>query len=128
MRINGLLGTKRRTHAKRVSRRRRHLRVRKRVTGAPGRPRLVVTRSLRHVTGQIVDDSVGKTLASATSMDDSLGVKGTKTEQARIVGEALAKRAREAGITQVVFDRAGHRFHGRVAALAEGARANGLEF
>jgi large subunit ribosomal protein L18 len=83
---------------------------------------------LRHVTGQIVDDSVGKTLASATSMDDSLGVKGTKTEQARIVGEALAKRAREAGITQVVFDRAGHRFHGRVAALAEGARANGLEF
>jgi large subunit ribosomal protein L18 len=128
MRPNSLLGTSRRTHAKKVSRRRRHLRVRKRVTGVPERPRLVVTRSLRHVIGQIVDDSAGKTLVSASSMDDSLGSKGTKTEQARAVGEALAKRAREAGITVVVFDRAGHRYHGRVAALADGARASGLEF
>lgn len=128
MKAKGLLGTSRRTHAKQVSRRRRHLRVRKRVTGAPDRPRLVVTRSLRHVIGQIVDDSIGMTLVSASSMDDSLGVKGTKTEQARAVGEALAKRARDAGITVVVFDRAGHRYHGRVAALADGARASGLDF
>lgn len=128
MTANKLLRTNRRTASKKVSQRRRHLRVRKRVTGSAERPRLVVTRSLRHVTGQIVDDAQGRTLVSASTMSESVQPQGNKTDQARAVGEALAKRAREAGITQVVFDRSGYRYQGRVAALAEGARSAGLDF
>jgi large subunit ribosomal protein L18 len=128
MTANKLLRTKRRTAGKKVSQRRRHLRVRKRVTGSAERPRLVVTRSLRHVTGQIVDDAKGQTLVSASTISETVKPQGDKKAQARAVGEALAKRAREVGITQVVFDRSGYKYQGRVAALAEGARSAGLDF
>jgi large subunit ribosomal protein L18 len=108
---------------------RRHLRVRKRVTGAPARPRLVVTRSARHTFAQLIDDVAGHTLASASSLDESIrGGDGDKKARARKVGELLARRAAEAGVTAAVFDRAGHRYHGRVAALADGAREGGLQF
>jgi large subunit ribosomal protein L18 len=108
---------------------RRHLRVRKRVTGAPARPRLVVTRSARHTFAQLIDDVAGHTLASASSLDESIrGGDGDKKARARKVGELLAGRAAEAGVTAAVFDRAGHRYHGRVAALADGAREGGLQF
>ena len=110
------------------ARRRRHLRVRKRVSGDPGRPRLVVTRSLRHVSAQVIDDTVGHTLVSASSMEDGVPAAGDKTAQARRVGQIIAKRAEQAGITTVVFDRGGRRYHGRVAALADGAREGGLAF
>ena len=112
-----------------VPRARRHLRVRKRVTGAPVRPRLVVTRSARHTSAQLIDDVAGHTLASASSLDESIkGIEGDKKAKARKVGELLARRAAEAGIAAVVFDRAGYRYHGRVAALADGAREGGLSF
>jgi large subunit ribosomal protein L18 len=115
---------------------RRHLRVRKRVVGTPERPRLVVFRSLKHTYAQLVDDSSARTLAAAS--DAGNGEKraeqegedgvGTKTARARQVGLALAERAKDAGITAVVFDRAGYRYHGRVKAVADGAREGGLEF
>ncbi|MCX6422131.1 MAG: 50S ribosomal protein L18 [Actinobacteria bacterium] len=112
-----------------VARRRRHLRVRKRVTGTTLRPRLVVTRSARHLVVQVVDDTVGKTLASASTMEgDIRGLSGDKTARARRVGELVANRAKQAGVSAVVFDRGGNKYHGRVAALAEGAREGGLEF
>ena len=112
-----------------VARARRHFRVRKRVTGTSERPRLVVTRSARHLVAQIVDDSRGHTLASASTMEkDVRGVTGDKTAKAKQVGELIAKRAKEKGISAVVFDRGGNKFHGRVAAVATSARANGLEF
>ncbi|HEY2580051.1 MAG TPA: 50S ribosomal protein L18 [Streptosporangiaceae bacterium] len=108
---------------------RRHLRVRKRVTGALVRPRLVVTRSARHTSAQLIDDVAGHTLAAASSLDESIkGTEGDKKVKARKVGELLARRAAEAGISAVVFDRAGYRYHGRVAALADGAREGGLSF
>jgi large subunit ribosomal protein L18 len=108
---------------------RRHLRVRKRVTGAAVRPRLVVTRSARHTFAQLIDDNAGHTLASASSLDASIrGGDGDKKAKARQVGELLARRAAEAGVTAAVFDRAGYRYHGRVAALADGAREGGLSF
>jgi large subunit ribosomal protein L18 len=108
---------------------RRHLRVRKRVTGAPARPRLVVTRSARHTFAQLIDDVAGHTLASASSLDESVrDTAGDKKAKARKVGELLASRAAEAGVTAAVFDRAGYRYHGRVAALADGAREGGLRF
>jgi large subunit ribosomal protein L18 len=108
---------------------RRHLRVRKRVTGAPARPRLVVTRSARHTFAQLIDDVAGHTLASASSLDESIrDAGGDKKAKARQVGELLARRAAEAGVTAAVFDRAGNRYHGRVAALADGAREGGLRF
>ena len=108
---------------------RRHLRVRKRVTGAAVRPRLVVTRSARHTSAQLIDDNAGRTLASASSLDASIkGGDGDKKAKARKVGELLATRAVQAGVTAAVFDRAGYRYHGRVAALADGARAGGLQF
>lgn len=108
---------------------RRHLRVRKKITGSAQRPRLVVTRSLRHMVVQVVDDFAGRTLASASSMEsDVRGVSGDKTAKARAVGERVAERAKAAGIETVVFDRAGNSYHGRVAAVAEGARAGGLKF
>ncbi|HEX6577568.1 MAG TPA: 50S ribosomal protein L18 [Jiangellaceae bacterium] len=114
---------------KAAARDRRHLRVRKRITGSARRPRLVVTRSLRHMVVQVVDDATGSTLASASSMETDLrGEAGDKTAKARKVGELVAQRAKAAGIDTVVFDRAGNRYHGRVAAVAEGARNGGLQF
>jgi large subunit ribosomal protein L18 len=115
--------------ARRVSRARRHFRVRKNVTGTAGRPRLVVTRSLRHIEVQIVDDLVGHTLASASSMDATIrGAEGDKSAIAKKVGALVAERAKAAGITKVVFDRGGSRYAGRIAALADAAREAGLEF
>jgi large subunit ribosomal protein L18 len=116
------------TQASAAGRARRHLRVRKKVTGSAIRPRLVVNRSARHMFAQIVDDTVGRTLAAASTLDaDVRGVDGDKTAKARRVGELLAQRAQEAGIEAVVFDRGGYRYHGRVAALADGAREGGLK-
>jgi large subunit ribosomal protein L18 len=112
-----------------TARARRAFRVRKKVAGTAARPRLVVSRSTRHVFAQVVDDTVGKTLASASTMEDALrGDSGDKTAKARKVGQLLADRAKAAGVEAVVFDRAGNKFHGRIAALAEGARENGLAF
>ncbi len=116
-----------RTAAKTRARARRHLRVRKKVTGSAARPRLVVSRSARHMFAQIVDDSVGRTLASASTMDETIrSATGDKTAKAKLVGALVAERARSAGISAVVFDRGGYQYHGRVAALADGAREAGL--
>ena len=125
-----LLKRRRGVAAKRaVGRARRHFRVRKNVSGTAERPRLVVTRSLRHIVAQIVDDTKGHTLASASTMDDSLrGAEGDKSALAGKVGALLAERAKAAGISKVVFDRGGNRYAGRVAALADAAREAGLEF
>ena len=115
--------------ARRVGRARRHFRVRKNVAGTAERPRLVVTRSLRHITAQVVDDVKGHTLASASSVDASIrGVEGDKSAIARQVGTLLAERAKAAGVAKVVFDRGGNRYAGRIAALADAAREAGLEF
>ena len=119
----------RRLSARSAAQAKRHLRVRKKVTGSPLRPRLVVNRSARHMFAQIVDDTAGRTLASASSLDaDIRGGDGDKTARARQVGELLARRASEAGITAVVFDRGGYAYHGRLAALADAAREGGLGF
>ncbi len=110
-----------------AARARRHVRVRKKVSGTTQRPRLVVTRSARHVFVQVVDDGVGRTLASASTMETDLRSLGAdKTAKARRVGELVGQRAREAGVSAVVFDRGGNRYHGRVAAVADGAREAGL--
>jgi large subunit ribosomal protein L18 len=124
------LGLKsRRTGGKGVARARRHLRVRKKISGTAARPRLVVSRSTRHVFVQVVDDTAGRTLASASSMEDAVRALGAdKTAQARKVGELVAERAKQAGVEAVVFDRGGNQYTGRVAALAEGARESGLDF
>jgi large subunit ribosomal protein L18 len=115
--------------ARRVSRLRRHNRLRKRVAGTPERPRLVVKRSSRHIHVQLVDDTVGRTLASASTMDAGLrGAEGDKSALARQVGALIADRAKAAGISAVVFDRGGNRYAGRIAALADGAREGGLDF
>lgn len=112
-----------------VARARRHFRVRKRTTGTATRPRLVVTRSLRHMVAQVVDDTKGVTLVSASTLDPSIrGTSGTKSELAAKVGALVAERALAAGITEVVFDRAGNTYAGRVAALADAARSGGLKF
>ena len=112
-----------------VGKARRHFRVRKNVRGTADRPRLVVTRSSRHITAQIIDDLKGHTLASASSLDTSIrGVEGDKSALAGKVGALLAERAKSAGISKVVFDRGGYKYHGRVKALAEEARKGGLEF
>ena len=111
------------------SRLRRQVRGRKKVAGTAERPRLVVTRSAKHITVQVVDDLVGKTLAYASTMEaDVRSTAGDKTEKSKRVGELVAERAKAAGIDAVVFDRAGNKYHGRVAALADGARAGGLTF
>ena len=104
---------------------RRHLRVRKKVVGTPERPRLVVYRSLKHIYAQLVDDVARRTLATVSSHTIS---EGKKTEKATAVGKALAERAKSTGITRVVFDRAGYKYHGRVKAVADGAREAGLDF
>src|ERR1035441_8804111 len=138
-----MAGTKIRSHARATGRVRpgthptaagpggrvpRHLRVRKRVTGSPSRPRLVVNRSAKHMFAQIVDDSAGRTLAAASTLDAQIrSGEGDKTAKARRVGELLAQRAKDAGIESVVFDRGGYRYHGRIAALADGAREGGLQ-
>ena len=112
-----------------ASRQRRQVRGRKRVAGTTERPRLVVTRSARHITAQVVDDSAGRTLAAASTMETDLrSLDGDKSAKAKRVGELLAERAKAAGIEGVVFDRAGNKYHGRVAALADGAREGGLAF
>ncbi len=111
----------------RVGRSRRHLRVRKKVSGTPVRPRMVVNRSARHLFVQVVDDTSGHTLAWASTMEaDVRATEGDKTAKARRVGEVVAQRAKAAGIDTVVFDRGGNKYHGRVAALADGARDAGL--
>ena len=121
------LKTGKHTAARVASRARRQIRGRKKVSGTAERPRLVVTRSSRHITVQVVDDLVGKTLASASTMENDLrSFDGDKTAKAKKVGELIAERAKGAGLEAVVFDRAGNKYHGRVAALAEGAREGGL--
>ena len=116
------------THRTTAGRVRRHLRVRKKVTGSASKPRLVVNRSARHMFAQIVDDSAGRTLAAASTLDPAIrAAEGDKKAKARKVGELLAQRAEQAGIAAVVFDRGGYRYHGRVAALADGAREGGLQ-
>lgn len=112
---------------KAAARARRHARLRKHISGTAERPRLVVNRSSRHMFVQVVDDSVGKTLASASTMEADLRASSDdKTAKARKVGELVAERAKAAGIDAVVFDRGGNAYHGRVAAIAEGAREGGL--
>ena len=112
---------------KSVSRSRRHQRVRKYVAGTAERPRLVVTRSARHMVAQIIDDNAGRTLASASPLEADLRANdGDKTAKAKIVGELVGERGKAAGVTEVVFDRGGNKYHGRVAAVADGAREAGL--
>ena len=114
---------------RRTSRTRRHLRVRKKVWGSTARPRLVVSRSTRHISVQVVDDTVARTLASASTLDESIrGSEGDKKALAAAVGKLIAERAKAAGIDKVVFDRGGYRYHGRIAALADAAREGGLDF
>jgi large subunit ribosomal protein L18 len=116
---------------KRQQRERRHRRVRARVMGTQERPRLNVFRSLENIYAQVINDETGHTLVSASTVDREIAkqVEGkSKIESAKVVGQVLAERAKAAGIGQVVFDRGGYRYHGRIAALAEGARAGGLEF
>ena len=121
------VGIKIRRGDKNVARSRRHLRVRKKVSGTTTRPRLVVSRSTRHVYVQVVDDVAGRTVVSASTMEvDLRGFEGDKTAKARKVGELVGQRAKDAGIDAVVFDRGGNRYHGRVAAIADGAREAGL--
>lgn len=114
-----------------LSRERRHRRVRVQVQGTPERPRLNVYRSLQHIYAQVIDDTAGHTLVAASTVDAQIRTDATdrnKTDEAKLVGELLAKRALEKGIQQVVFDRGGFKYHGRIKALAEGARAGGLDF
>ena len=114
---------------KAVARKRRHTRVRKKVSGTTGRPRLVITRSARHMFAQVVDDTTSRTLAFASTMEkDVRAASGDKSIKAREVGKLVASRAKAAGIESVVFDRGGNKYHGRIAALADGAREGGLEF
>ena len=105
----------------------RHRRVRKRISGTPDRPRLTVFKSLKHVSAQIIDDTAGNTLAAASTLEKGLKAPGNK-DGAKLVGQTIAKRAKEKGVKIVVFDRAGFKYHGVVASLAEGAREAGLEF
>ncbi|WP_419997220.1 50S ribosomal protein L18 [Streptomyces boninensis] len=114
---------------KRAATKRRHIRVRKKVSGTAERPRLVVTRSNRHMVAQVIDDIKGHTLASASSLDTSIrGAEGDKSAQAKAVGALVAERAKTAGVEAVVFDRGGNKYAGRIAALADAAREAGLKF
>jgi large subunit ribosomal protein L18 len=117
------------TAAKTASRLRRQVRVRKKISGSPERPRLVVSKSAKHIFAQVIDDVAGRTLASASTMEaDVRAADGDKSAKAKQVGLELANRAKAAGVEHVVFDRAGHKYHGRIAALADGAREGGLGF
>ena len=121
------LTTKTRGKSKAAARTRRHDRLRKKIVGSAARPRLVVTRSARHVFVQVVDDSKGITLASASTMEKEFrALDNTKTDKSKKIGELVAKRAQAAGVTEVVFDRGGNKYAGRVAAIADGAREAGL--
>lgn len=112
-----------------ASRKRRQIRGRKKISGSPERPRLVITRSSKHIVAQVVNDIEGHTLVSVSTMEADLrGLDGDKTAKARKAGELIAERAKSAGVETVVFDRAGNKYAGRVAALAAGAREGGLEF
>jgi large subunit ribosomal protein L18 len=112
-----------------ASRTKRHERIRLRLAGTIARPRLAVFRSLNHISAQVIDDTSGKTLAAASSLESGLrGAEGTKTEDAKSVGRLVAERAKAAGVESVVFDRAGFQYHGRVRSLAEAAREAGLDF
>ena len=123
------LGHRKHTARRTASRLRRQMRGRKKLFGTTERPRLVVTRSSKHISVQVVDDLVGKTMASASTMEADLRTfEGDKKAKAKKVGELVAERAKAAGVDGVVFDRAGHQYHGRVAALADGAREGGLTF
>ena len=123
------LSHRKHTAARTKARLRRQLRGRKKLFGTAERPRLVVTRSTKHISVQVVDDLVGKTVASASTMEADLrALDGDKTAKAKRVGELVAERAKAAGVQGVVFDRAGNRYHGRIAALADGAREGGLRF
>lgn len=114
---------------RKLSRVKRHLRVRKKVTGTAERPRLAVFRSEKNIYAQIIDDVAGRTLVAASSLDKEFaGKAGSNKEAAKLVGEAVAKKAIAAGITEIVFDRGGYVYHGRVQMLAEGAREAGLKF
>ncbi len=114
---------------KRAAAKRRHIRIRKKISGTPERPRLVVTRSNRHMVAQIVDDIAGHTVASASSLDTSVrGGENDKSAQAQQVGALVAERAKAAGVETVVFDRGGNKYAGRIAALADAAREAGLKF
>jgi len=119
------------TSPTRLARERRHMRVRRKVSGTSERPRLNVYRSLNHIYAQVIDDTIGHTIVSASTLDSE--VKGkleglSKLAQARVVGQVLGKRALEHGVQQVIFDRGGYIYHGRVKSLAEGAREAGLSF
>ncbi|WP_227998502.1 50S ribosomal protein L18 [Nocardia australiensis] len=114
---------------RRLSKTRRHFRLRKKVVGTTERPRLVVNRSSRHLHAQLIDDSIGKTIAAASSIEaDVRATEGDKSAKGKKVGALLAERAKAAGIEAVVFDRGGHDYHGRIAALADAAREGGLKF
>lgn len=114
---------------RRLSKTRRHFRLRKKVVGTTERPRLVVNRSSRHLHAQLIDDSIGKTIAAASSIEaDVRALDGDKSAKGKKVGQLLAERAKAAGIEAVVFDRGGHDYHGRIAALADAAREGGLKF
>jgi large subunit ribosomal protein L18 len=119
------------SNERRVRRQRRHRRVRKKVVGTTERPRLVIYRSLNHVEGQVIDDTRGVTVVGLSTLGAGVkdaGSELSKSERGRLAGKLLAERAREQGITRVVFDRGGYLYHGRVKAFAEGAREGGLEF
>jgi large subunit ribosomal protein L18 len=123
------IGVKVRKGSATNARRRRHFRLRKKIAGTATRPRLVVSRSTRHLFVQVINDELGQTIVSASTMEADLrNASGDKSAKSRTVGELIAKRAVAAGITSVVFDRAGNQYHGRIAALADAARSNGLEF
>jgi large subunit ribosomal protein L18 len=114
---------------RRLAKTRRHFRLRKKVAGTTERPRLVVNRSARHLHAQLIDDAAGKTIAAASSIEaDVRAVEGDKTAKGKKVGELLAARAKAAGVDAAVFDRGGHDYHGRIAALADAAREGGLKF
>jgi large subunit ribosomal protein L18 len=123
------IGVKVRKGSATNARRRRHFRLRKKIAGTATRPRLVVSRSTRHLFVQVINDELGQTIVSASTMEADLrNSTDDKTAKSRTVGELIAKRATAAGISSVVFDRAGNQYHGRIAALADAARSNGLEF
>ena len=123
------IGVKVRKGSATNARARRAFRVRKKVSGTASRPRLVVSRSSRHLFVQVIDDTQGKTIAYASTMETDLRAdKGDKTAKSKAVGALIASRAKAAGVTTVVFDRAGNKYHGRIAAVADSARENGLEF
>jgi len=123
------IGVKVRKGSATNARARRAFRVRKKVAGTASRPRLVVSRSSRHLFVQVIDDSQGKTLAFVSTMETDLRAdKGDKTAKSKAIGALIASRAKAAGVTTVVFDRAGNKYHGRIAAVADSARENGLEF